>query len=51
MLLIGKVHFDKFLVDLVLMLGLNCVSLTASDLAFIYRKCYLSMTYRFSDDV
>ena len=33
------------------MLGLNCLNLTASDLAFVYRKCYLGMTYRFTDDV
>ena len=51
MLLIGKVHFDKFFVDLGLMLGRNLVNLSSSDVAYIYRKCYLAMTHRFFDDM
>ena len=51
MLLTGKVHFDKFVVDLALMIGRNLLSLGVSDVAYIYRKCYLAMTHRFEDDM
>lgn len=51
MLLIGQVHFDKFVVDLLLMLGANVLNLQSSDVTFIYRKCYLVMTHRFPDEM
>lgn len=50
MLLNGSVHFDKFIVDLGLMLGRNLLNLTNSDVAYIYRRCMLAMTQRFNDD-
>jgi hypothetical protein len=51
MLLLGKVHFDKFVVDLALMLGSNLLNLSSSDVAYVYRKCMLAMTQRFNDDL
>ena len=51
MLLVGKVHFDKFIVDLALMLGRNLVNLEVQNVYYIYRKSYLAMTHRFEDDM
>ena len=44
-------HFDKFFVDLALMIGHNLLSLNIADVTYILRKCYLAMTHRFSDDM
>ena len=49
--LLDKVHFDKFVVDLGLMLGRNLLNLVGSDVAYIYRKCMLAMTQRFDDNL
>ena len=51
MLLIGKVHYDKFVIDLALMIGRNLLDLSCADVAYVFRRCYLAMTHRFSDDM
>ena len=51
LLLYGRVHYEKFVTDLALMLGRNLLNLSASDVTYIYRKSLLAMTQRFSDDL
>lgn len=50
-LLNGQVYYDKFAVDLALMIGRNLLSLQTSDIIYILRKCYLAMTQRFADNM
>ena len=51
MLLNGPVHFDKFLVDLCLLLGPNLLEMSANEVSFVYRKVYQAMTHRFPEDM
>ena len=50
-LLYGQVHFDRFIMDLGLMLGQHLLTLHMSDIAFIYRKCLHAATHRFEDNL
>lgn len=44
-------HFDRFVMDLGLMLGQHLLTLHMSDIAFIYRKCLHATTHRFEDNL
>ena len=50
-LLYGQVHFDRFVMDLGLMLGQNLLTLHMGDIEFIYRKCWHATTHRFEDNL
>ena len=44
-------HFDKFLVDVGLLIGQNILHLSCSDIEFIYRKTLHAITFRFESDL
>ena len=47
----GQVHFDRFIMDLGLMLGQNLLTLHMADIEYIYRKCLHATTYRFESNL
>ena len=48
---LGQIHFDKFLIDLALMLGDNLLMMNPNEVCYVFRKVYQAMTHRFPEDM